>query len=74
MPPVGKHAMYDSMAECRKYPESSIHKILFDNVNYDKMIFSVGKGVILCQVTQSGIQLNTKRRQQIPNVGEYLRV
>jgi hypothetical protein len=32
-----------------------IHKILWDNENYDKMNFPVRKGVILCQVTLSGI-------------------
>jgi hypothetical protein len=42
--------------------------------NYDRMNYSVGKGVILCQVTQSGIQLSTKRRRRIRSAVEYLRV
>jgi hypothetical protein len=50
------------------------HKILWDNEIYDRMIYPVGKGVILCQVTQSGILLSIRRRRLIPNAAEYLRV
>jgi hypothetical protein len=48
--------------------------VLSDNANYDKMNFYAGKGVILCQVTLSGIPLSTRRRQRIPNEAGYLRV